>query len=159
MATTSGGLRYPVSTDTVNIPQDFQNLANDVQTYITNNALTTSGTYTLSNKTIASTGLLFAGSTSGTTNVVASAVAGTSTLTLPAAIDTLVGRATVDTLSNKTFTSAITINGSGSGSTIINAAATAGSPNNLLLPIVDGTLALTADLGNSEMLFIMGAYV
>jgi hypothetical protein len=37
--------------------------------------------------------------------VQATAVAGTTTLTLPAATDTLVGRATTDTLTNKTLTS------------------------------------------------------
>jgi len=47
----------------------------------------------------------FAGSTSGSTTVQATAVAGTTTLTLPAATDTLVGRATTDTLTNKTLTS------------------------------------------------------
>jgi hypothetical protein len=46
----------------------------------------------------------FAGSSSGTTTVQASAVA-SGTLTLPAATDTLVGRATTDTLTNKTLTS------------------------------------------------------
>ena len=48
----------------------------------------------------------FSGSTSGTTTVQASAVAGTNTLTLPATSnDTLVGKATTDTLTNKTLTS------------------------------------------------------
>lgn len=48
----------------------------------------------------------FSGSTSGTTTVQASAVAGTNTLTLPAtSSDTLVGKATTDTLTNKTLTS------------------------------------------------------
>jgi hypothetical protein len=47
----------------------------------------------------------FAGSTSGSTTVQATAVAGTTTLTLPAATDTLVGRDTTDTLTNKTLTS------------------------------------------------------
>jgi len=45
------------------------------------------------------------GSTSGTTTLQATAVAGTTTITLPAATDTLVGRATTDTLTNKTLTS------------------------------------------------------
>lgn len=43
------------------------------------------------------------GATSGATKVVASAVAGTTTVTLPAATDTLVGKATTDTLTNKTI--------------------------------------------------------
>ena len=52
------------------------------------------------------TSLGFSGSTSGTTTVQASAVAGTNTLTLPATTsDTLVGKATTDVLTNKTLTS------------------------------------------------------
>jgi hypothetical protein len=48
----------------------------------------------------------FSGSTSGTTTVQASAVAGTNTLTLPPTTsDTLVGKATTDILTNKTLTS------------------------------------------------------
>ena len=47
----------------------------------------------------------FSGSTSGATTVQATAIAGSTTLTLPAATDTLVGRATTDTLTNKTLTS------------------------------------------------------
>jgi len=48
----------------------------------------------------------FSGSTSGTTTLQATAVAGTNTLTLPATNnDTLVGKATTDTLTNKTLTS------------------------------------------------------
>jgi len=50
---------------------------------------------------------VFSGSTSGTTTVQATAIAGTTTLTLPAATDTLVGRATADTLTNKTLTSPV----------------------------------------------------
>jgi hypothetical protein len=50
----------------------------------------------------------FSGSTSGTTTVQATAIAGTNTLTLPATSnDTLVGKATTDTLTNKTLTSPI----------------------------------------------------
>jgi len=48
----------------------------------------------------------FSGSSSGTTTVQASAVA-SGTLTLPAATDTLVGRATTDTLTNKTLTAPV----------------------------------------------------
>jgi hypothetical protein len=50
---------------------------------------------------------VFSGSTSGTTTVQATAIAGTTTLTLPAATDTLVGKATSDILTNKTLTSPI----------------------------------------------------
>jgi hypothetical protein len=62
----------------------------------------------------------FSGSTSGTTTVQATAIAGTNTLTLPAVSnDTLVGKATTDTLTNKTLTSP-TINGATIGTSIIN---------------------------------------
>jgi hypothetical protein len=54
----------------------------------------------------------FEGSTSGTTKLEATAVAGTTFLTLPAATDTLVGKATADILTNKTLT-APTITGAG----------------------------------------------
>ena len=50
----------------------------------------------------------FSGSASGTTTVQAAAAAGTNTLTLPATSnDTLVGKATTDTLTNKTLTSPV----------------------------------------------------
>lgn len=61
----------------------------------------------------------FGGSTSGTTTVQATAVAGTGTLTLPTGTDTLVGKATTDTLTNKILTSPV-INGATIGTSIIN---------------------------------------
>ena len=70
----------------------------------------------------------FSGSTSGTTTVEASAVAGTTTLTLPAATDTLVGKATTDTLTNKTLT-APTLTGTvtASGDIVLSAVGGPGS--------------------------------
>ena len=86
------------------------------------NVVTTSSTDTLTNKTltspalslpvIGSLGAGFNGSTSGVTHLQASAVAGTTFLTLPAATDILVGRDTTDTLKNKTLTEP-TITGAG----------------------------------------------
>ncbi|WP_144378542.1 tail fiber domain-containing protein [Mesorhizobium amorphae] len=57
-------------------------------------------------KSFASGAVRYSGSSSGTTTLNASAAA-SGTLTLPAATDTLVGRATTDTLTNKTLTSPV----------------------------------------------------
>jgi len=87
--------------------------ATSVTFNIDSTVATLTGTQTLTNKTltsptingatIGSAGATFNGSTSGTITVLASAVAGTNSLTLPAATDQLVGRATVDTLTNKSI--------------------------------------------------------
>ena len=85
------------------------------------------------------TSFAFTGSTSGTTTVEASAVAGTTTLTLPAATDTLVGKATTDTLTNKTLTSPT-----------INTATIAGGTNTgsvLVSPEERTTVSATAATG------------
>ena len=57
--------------------------------------------------TFGSGAVIYSGATSGTTTLNATAIAGTTVLTLPAATDTLVGKATTDTLTNKTLTSPI----------------------------------------------------
>jgi hypothetical protein len=87
----------------------------------------------------------FSGSTSGTTTVQASAVAGTNTLTLPATTsDTLVGKATTDTLTNKTLTSP-TIN----TATIATPTITGGTNTNSILvsPEERTTVSATAATG------------
>jgi len=160
MPTTSGGIRYPASTDAINIPLDMQNLANDVQTYITANALTTTGTYTLTNKKIGSTGLTFTGSsgqTTYTTTLQATIPTSNQTITFPNATGTVSLLTATEILSNKSFASTFTVNGGSSGAAIIAAPAAAGTPT-LTLPIVSGTFALTDDIGAGEMLNVMGVY-
>jgi len=91
------------------------------------------------------TSLGFSGSTSGTTTVQASAVAGTNTLTLPAtSSDTLVGKATTDILTNKTLTSP-TIN----TATIATPTITGGTNTNSILvsPEERTTVSATAATG------------
>lgn len=63
----------------------------------------TGGTFSGPAVTTPGAGMTFAGSTSGTTTVSATAIAGTTALTLPAATDTLVGKATTDVLTNKSI--------------------------------------------------------
>ena len=158
-ATTSGGIRYPVSTDTVNIPNDLYNLATDVQTYINANALTTSGTYTLTNKTMGTTGLGFFGASGQTTyktTLNASTPAANVTVNLPNVAGTVSLINNVETLSNKSFDTQLTINGSGSGSTVLQASPSAAGT--LILPTAGGTLATTDNIGNTEMPLIMAAY-
>ena len=159
MPTTSGGLRYPNSTDAINIPLDLANLANDTQTYIDTNALTTSGTFTLTNKTIGSTGLFFEGSTNDGFETLLTVVdpTGDNTITLPNATGTvalLTGAQTFD--SQQSFTTNIKVNGSSSGFATIQAVSSAGTPV-LSLPTSTGTFALTDDIGSGEMLVIMQA--
>jgi hypothetical protein len=87
-------------------------------------------------------GILYGGSTSGTTTLQASAVA-SGVLTLPATTDTLVGQSTTDTLSNKTIpSSGLVFLGSTSGSTLLVASATANGT--AILPAVSGSFQLTS---------------
>jgi len=60
---------------------------------------------TIAGNTTFAKNLILNGLTSGTITLAANAVAGTSTLTLPAVTDTLVGLAATQTLTNKTLTS------------------------------------------------------
>jgi len=159
MPTTSGGIRYPASTDAINIPLDMQNLANDVQTYITANALTTTGTYTLTNKTIGSTGLFFEGATDDGFETLLTVVDPTAdqTITLPNATGTVALLTATQTFTNKSFGGSIVVNGGSSGAITIAAPAAAGTPT-LTLPIVTGTIALIDDIAGAEMFAVMGVY-
>jgi len=57
--------------------------------------------------TFGTSGIKLSGSTSGTTQILSAATAGTSVITLPAGTDTLIGKATTDTLTNKTLSAAV----------------------------------------------------
>jgi hypothetical protein len=159
MPTTSGGLRYPASTDAINIPLDMANLANDVQTYIDANALTTTGTFTLTNKTIGSTGLFFEGATDNGFETLLTVVDPTAdnTITLPDATGTVALLTATQIFSNKSFLTSFNVNGASSGAATIQAASAAGTPT-LTLPTVSGTVALVDDIAGGEMLVVMGVY-
>lgn len=119
MPTTPGGIRYPSSSDSINIPLDLEELATDVETYITTNAVTTSGTYTLTNKTLTSPiingdGVVFEGATADAYETTLTVVDPTAdrTITLPNVSGTVI---TTGNLSDITdigvFTGSITIEG------------------------------------------------
>lgn len=79
---------------------------------------------------VANTSLAFRGATSGSITLAAPAVAGSNTLTLPVASDTLVGLAATQTLTNKTLTSP-TITGA-SMSSMASSVITSGTANTSL---------------------------
>jgi hypothetical protein len=159
MPTTSGGIRYPASTDAINIPLDMANLANDVQTYIDTNALTASGVYTLTNKTIGSTGLFFEGATSDGFETLLTVVDPTAdnTITLPNLSGTVSLVTATEILSNKSFAGSFNINGSSSGTAIIQVPSSAGTPT-FTFPTTTGTIAMVDDIAGGEMLVVMGVY-
>ena len=104
-----------IATATGNV---FQIQGNSISSYVGSGAnVVLSSSPTITNLYTTGTGMYFGGSTSGTTQVIAQATA-SGTLTLPSATDQLVGRATTDTLTNKSI--------SGSTNTLSNI------PNNAL---------------------------
>lgn len=100
----------------------------------------TGGTFSGPSITTPGAGITFAGSTSGTTVLQATAIAGTTTLTLPAATDTLVGKATTDTLTNKTFDTA----GTGNSFSIAGVAVTANTGTGAVVRATSPTLVTPA---------------
>jgi len=114
MPTTAGGIPYPSSSDSIDIPGDLQLLAEGVETFINANAVTTTGTFTLTNKTIGSTGLFFEGTTDDNFETLLTVTDPTAdrTITLPNVTGTVI---TTGNLSDITdigvFTGSITIEG------------------------------------------------
>ena len=96
--------------------------------------------------TFGTSGIKLSGFTSGTTQILSAATAGTSVITMPAGTDTLVGKATTDTLTNKTLTTP-TVNGLTITGTVTSTATVSGeTQNNLTLT---GTLTAGGGVGTN----------
>lgn len=109
--TTTKGFRYPTAGDNPAVHTDFLNLATDIDTYFDTPQHTTS--------------IIFEGAVADayeTTLQVAEPTVDR-VVTIPDATDTLVGRATTDTLTNKTLTSPIINSATLSSATLGNALA------------------------------------
>lgn len=115
--TTSKGLRYPTAGDNPAVHTDILNLATDVDTELDNYILASSPSFTATVTLGAGADIIFEGTTNDgfeTTLTVTDPTADR-VVTLPNATDTLVGRDTTDTLTNKTLTSPIITNATFSG--------------------------------------------
>jgi hypothetical protein len=115
-------LTIPATTGTIVTTGDSGTVTNTMLAGSIANAKLTNSSVTFGNTAVSLgssstsisglTSITFAGSTSGTTQLLSGAVAGTSVLTLPVATDTLAGIAATQTLTNKTI--------SGSSNTLSN---------------------------------------
>jgi hypothetical protein len=126
--TTTKGLRYPTAGDNPAVHTDILNLATDVDTELDNYILASSPSFTATVTLGAGADIIFEGTTNDgfeTTLTVTDPTADR-VVTLPNATDTLVGRATTDTLTNKTLTSP-TINGGTLSSVTLGNALAAGT--------------------------------
>jgi hypothetical protein len=165
MPTTPGGINYPASSDSIDIPGDFETLALDVEAFIAANAVTTTGTFTLTNKTIGSTGLFFEGATDNAFETLLTVVDPTAdrTVTIPDVTGTVCILDATQTLSNKTlasptFTGQVTglelafsqsIVFEGTTDDAFETTLTAGDPTadrTITLPDATGTLALSSSV-------------
>jgi hypothetical protein len=107
--TTTKGLRYPTAGDNPAVHTDILNLATDVDNELDNYILASAPAFTSTITLGAGNDIIFEGITNDgfeTTLTVTDPTADR-VVTLPNATDTLVGRATTDTLTNKTLTSPI----------------------------------------------------
>lgn len=162
MPTTPAGIRYPSSSDSINIPQDLLNLATDVDTYVQAQVganVTPSSTTTLTNKTIGSTGLFFEGSTDDGNEILLTVVDPTAdrTITLPNVSGTVI---TTGNLSDITdigvFTGNITIEGTTADAYELTLSA--GDPTadrTATFPDLSGTVALQEQI---EIAIVMSAF-
>lgn len=148
MPTTPAGIRYPASSDAINIPQDLLNLATDVDTYITASAITAAGTFTLTNKTI--------DAASNTLTGVAT-LTGTQTLTNKTlASPTFTGQVTGLELA---FSQSIVFEGTTADS--FELTLSAGEPtadHTVTFQDATGTIALVSQVTDLEIAVIMAAF-
>jgi len=150
--TTTKGLRYPTAGDNPAVHTDIFNLATDIDTELDDYVLKTTPVFTASVELGASANIIFEGTTNDGFETTLTVVDPTAdrVVTLPNATDTLVGRATTDTLTNKTLTSP-TINGGKISSltitsvTISNALA---AGNNKITGLGDASEATDTDAVN-----------
>ena len=123
--TTTKGLRYPTAGDNPAVHTDFLNLATDIDTELDDYILKSAPSFTATVTLGAGADIIFEGTTNDgfeTTLTVTDPTADR-VVTLPNATDTLVGRATTDTLTNKTLTSPTISGGTLSSVTLGNALA------------------------------------